>query len=241
MPWGFGYGEGVSRPGVPGVEEVGSPRSQNDPMSKLRSLFASLAMAALVAGAFAPLVGAEEKKDEERPLAPAFKVKDLDGKERTLEEFKGKHVVLEWVNLECPFVKKFYNPGYMQKLQKTYADKGVVWLSICSSAPGKQGHLSAEDWKKAYAEKKMASTAVLLDPDGTVGKAYGAKTTPHMWVIGPKGTIEYTGALDEDRSPQADPAKTKNYVVEALDALLAGKAPATRETVPYGCSVKYAN
>ncbi|HVG93976.1 MAG TPA: thioredoxin family protein [Planctomycetota bacterium] len=211
-------------------------------MSKTKYLFASLAVAALGVAALAPRVAAADKEETERPMAPAFKVKDYDGKERTLEEFKGKYVVLEWVNLECPFVKKHYNgSANMQKLQKTYADKGVVWLAICSSAAGKQGHLTPEGWKTAYTEKKMAATTVLIDGDGAVGKAYGAKTTPHMWIIGPKGTIEYTGAIDDDRNPQADPAKTKNFVAGALDALLAGKEPPVRETPPYGCSVKYAD
>ena len=182
--------------------------------------------------------GGEPKK--ERPAAPAFKVKDVDGKERTLEEFKGKWVVLEWTNLGCPFVTKHYDPGAMQALQKTWTDKGVVWLSVCSSAPGKQGSMEPDAWKQAIAEKKIASTAVLLDGDGTMGHAYGARTTPHLWVVCPKGTIWYTGAIDDNPSNAPESKATRNYVVEALEAGLAGKEPEVTETKPYGCSVKYA-
>jgi peroxiredoxin len=178
--------------------------------------------------------GDKDKKEKERPAAPAFKCKDVDGKERTLEEFKDKWVVLEWTNPNCPFVKKFYEPGFMQNLQKTYTAKGVVWLSICSSAAGKEGYFTAEQWKTMIADKKIASTAVLLDADGVMGKAYGAKTTPHIWVIGPKGTIWYTGAIDDTKDKKADPAKAVNYIVQTLDAGLAGKDPAVTETQSYG-------
>src|SRR5262245_28895963 len=123
----------------------------------------------------------------------------------------------------------------MQELQKTYTGKGVISLSVCSSAEGKEGYLKPEDWKKAITEKKIASTAVLLDYDGTVGHAYDAKNTPTVWLVGPKGTIEYTGALDDVKSPKADPKESpKKYLVDALDAVLAGKEPPTAETQPYG-------
>lgn len=212
------------------------------------SWFVSAALAALAAVCAPRPVGADDspaapggEPKKERPAAPAFKVKDVDGRERTLDELKGKWVVLEWTNLGCPFVKKHYDPGAMQALQKAWAEKGVVWLTVCSSAPGKQGHMDAEGWKKAIAQQKIASTAVLLDADGTMGRAYGARKTPHMWVVCPKGTIWYTGAIDDNPSNAPDAKATRNYVSEALEAGLAGKEPAVTETQPYGCSVKYAN
>ena len=175
------------------------------------------------------------EKKEEPKQAPDFTLKDLDGKERKLSEFKDKWVVLEWTNYSCPFVKKHYANGNMQALQKKYVDKGVVWLSICSSAKGKEGYIeTAEEWKKAAAERKVAATAILPDPDGTVGHLYGARTTPAMWVIDTKGRIVYSGAIDDTPSPMADPTKAKNYVAEVLDAALAGKEPTTPSTKSYG-------
>jgi peroxiredoxin len=173
-------------------------------------------------------------------VAPGFTLKDLDGNEHSLSDFKGKIVVLEWTNFGCPFVKKHYGPGNMQALQEKYTGKGVVWLTVCSSAPGKQGYFKMEDWPAKAAEMKMAATAVLPDPDGKVGKLYGAKTTPHMFVIDEDGGIAYQGAIDDNRS--WDPKTIKgatNYVAEALDALLAGEEVKTAKTNPYGCSVKY--
>lgn len=172
--------------------------------------------------------------------APDFTLKDLDGKERKLSEFAGKWVVLEWTNYSCPFVKKHYGPKSMQATQKAWTDKGVVWLSICSSAEGREGYLSPEDWKKAVAEQGAVPTALLLDGDGTVGHLYGARTTPDMRVIDPKGRLVYTGAIDDDPSMKSDPTKAKNYVSAALEAGMAGKAIETPETKPYGCGVKYA-
>ncbi len=181
----------------------------------------------------------EEKKEPALVKAPEFKLKDLDGKERTLAEFKDKWVVIEWTNYSCPFVVKHYKPGTMQALQAKYAAKGVVWLSICSSAEGKQGYLTPEDWKKAVVEAKAAPTAVLLDADGTTGHAYGAKTTPDMRVINGKGEIVYSGAIDDDPTAKGDPAKATCYVAQVLDAVLEGKTPPVTSTKPYGCSVKY--
>jgi peroxiredoxin len=173
--------------------------------------------------------------------APVFTLKDAEGVEHSLAEFQGKYVVLEWVNFGCPFVKKHYGAGNMQGLQAEYTAKGVVWLSICSSAPGKQGYYEGEELKKQIAERKGAATHYLLDPQGGVGKAYGARTTPHMYVIDPAGSLVYAGGIDDIAS--ADPediAKAKNYVRLALDELLAGKPVATTASPPYGCSVKYA-
>ncbi|MCC7262952.1 MAG: thioredoxin family protein [Candidatus Latescibacteria bacterium] len=173
--------------------------------------------------------------------APEFSLKDAEGKERTLTEFKGKFVVLEWVNFGCPFVKKHYGAGNMQGLQAEYTGKGVVWLSVCSSAPGKQGHFEGEELKKQIAEHRSRATHYLTDPEGRVGRAYGAKTTPHMYVIDPGGVLVYAGGIDD--IPSADPdeiPKAKNYVRQALDALLAGQPVPAPSTPPYGCSVKYA-
>lgn len=172
--------------------------------------------------------------------APGFTLKDLAGKAHNLSDFKDKIVVLEWFNHGCPFVKKHYGAGNMQALQAEFTGKGVVWLAICSSAEGKQGHDTVAGHAATAKEMKTAATAILLDPDGKVGKLYGAKTTPHMFLIGADGKIAYQGAIDDD--PSADPkgiAKAKNFVRAALDALLAGKAPEKATAPPYGCSVKY--
>jgi peroxiredoxin len=172
--------------------------------------------------------------------APAFSALDSAGKSRSLEEFKGKTVVLEWVNFDCPFVKKHYGSGNMQKLQKAYTGKGVVWLSINSSAAGKEGHLTAATAEQAVRERGGAASALLLDATGQVGRLYGAKTTPHMFVIDARGTLAYAGAIDDTPSTDpADVAKAKNYLSAALDAVLAGKPVATASSQPYGCSVKY--
>jgi len=172
--------------------------------------------------------------------APALELTDMTGERVRLDSFKGKVVVLEWVNFQCPFVGKHYGSGNMQGLQKKYTVKGVVWLSVCSSAPGKQGHVTAAEAKEAVGEKDAAPTRFLLDPKGTVGKAYGAKTTPHMFVIDAKGTLVYNGAIDDKPSTKpADLEGAKNYLAAALDATMAGKKVETAATQPYGCSVKY--
>src|SRR5689334_12934216 len=172
--------------------------------------------------------------------APAFTLDGSDGKPHSLADFKGKWVVLEWTNNECPFVKKHYGSGNMQKLQKTYTGKGVAWLSVISSAPGKQGYVTAEHANELTKERGASPSAVLLDPDGKVGRAYAAKTTPHMFVIDPKGMLVYAGGIDDTPSPDPeDIAKSKNFVAAALDAALAGKPIATASSTPYGCSVKY--
>jgi hypothetical protein len=172
--------------------------------------------------------------------APAFTLTDTNGKAESLADFSGKYVVLEWINYECPFVKKHYGSGNMQKLQKKYVGEGVVWLSINSSAPGKQGNYEPAKWNELTAEAKASPTAVLLDPEGTVGRAYGAKTTPHMYVIDPKGSVIYAGGIDD--KPSTDPADipgARNYVDEALGEAMTGKPITIASSTPYGCSVKY--
>lgn len=172
--------------------------------------------------------------------APDFALKDTEGKKRSLSEHKGKYVVLEWVNHGCPFVRKHYDGGNMQALQKEAAGKGAVWLSICSSAKGKEGHMSPGEWARATAEKGAAPAAVLLDPDGKTGKDYGAATTPHMYIIDPQGVLIYKGAIDDKPSTDPDDIPgSKNYVRTALDEALAGKPVSQPSTKPYGCSVKY--
>jgi len=174
--------------------------------------------------------------------APDFALAGIDGKTYKLSDFKGKYVVLEWNNLDCPFVKKHYGSGNMQALQRKYTDKGVVWLTICSSAQGKQGYYEPAALQEMTKERKLASTAYLRDPEGTVGREYGAKTTPNMFVVSPEGTLIYAGAIDD--KPSTDPNDipgSNNYVAACLDASLAGKPVATKSTVSYGCGVKYAN
>lgn len=172
--------------------------------------------------------------------APDFSVQGSDGKTHKLSDYKGQFVVLEWWNKDCPFVKKHYESGNMQALQKEYTGKKVVWLSVQSSAPKKQGNVSAEEAKKIMAEASASPTTVLLDSSGAVGRAYEAKTTPHMFVIDPKGTLIYMGGIDDQ--PSADKASlkaAKNFVRMALDEALAGKPVQVASSKPYGCSVKY--
>ena len=172
--------------------------------------------------------------------APDFSLPDLSGKEHELANYKGKYVVLEWVNFGCPFVKKHYGSENMQKLQKEFADKGVVWLSICSSAPGKQGNETPDAAKKGISEYGWAASAYLVDEDGKVGKLYNAKTTPDMFVVDPKGTLIYAGAIDDKPTPDPSTVKgSNNYVRAALTEATAGKAVSVPSTKPYGCSVKY--
>lgn len=172
--------------------------------------------------------------------APAFTAVDTNGKSRSLAEFAGKFVVLEWLNYECPFVKKHYGSGNMQALQKKYAERGVVWLSVISSAPGKQGHYPPAKVNQMNAERKGAAAAILLDPKGEMGRAYEAKTTPHLFVINPKGALIYAGAIDDRPTADAeDIPGAKNYVTSALDEALAGRPVTQASSAAYGCAVKY--
>jgi peroxiredoxin len=172
--------------------------------------------------------------------APDFSLTDANGKTHSLSQYKGKYVVLEWFNPECPFVKKHYGSGNMQKLQQQYTGKGVVWLTIDSNAPGTEGNITPEQAQQITASWKTHQTALLLDPEGKAGRAYGAKNTPNMVVISPEGKIAYQGAIDSKATPNpADIPNSTNYVKAALDESLAGKPVATPQTRPYGCSVKY--
>lgn len=172
--------------------------------------------------------------------APAFEVSDAVNKIHKLADYAGKWVVLEWFNKDCPYVKKHYGSGNMQSLQKTYTSKGVVWLTVISSAEGKQGYQEGSEAKKYAAEQKSNTSAILIDSKGVMGKAYGAKTTPHMFVIDPKGQVVFAGGIDDNDS--SDPAvisKSKNFVVAALDSAMAGKKVEVSSAKPYGCAVKY--
>ncbi len=201
--------------------------------STLRSCFATVAAIVFSAGLHAAAVIGQP--------APEFTLTDIKGTSHNLSDFKGKTVVLEWVNPECPFVVKHYEKsGNIPSMQKTATADGVVWLLINSAAPGKQGDY---DEKKAAAwlEKTgAAATAYLRDADGKVGKAYGAKTTPQMYVITGEGTLVYNGAIDSIKSTDtADIAKAENYVKAALAAVKSGTAVEKSTSQPYGCSVKY--
>ena len=172
--------------------------------------------------------------------APDFSLPDAKGDSHSLSQYKGKYVVLEWFNPECPFVKKHYGSDNMQRLQEQYTSKGVVWLTIDSNAPGTEGSITPEQAQKITASWKTHQTALLLDPEGKAGRAYGAKNTPNMVIINPEGKIAYEGAIDSKASPNpADIPSSTNYVKAALDQSLAGKPITTPQTKPYGCSVKY--
>lgn len=197
----------------------------------LTSLSGPAAFAATRDPAVAPRPGA---------FAPSFTLTGADGKKHSLSDYGGKWVVLEWVNYDCPFVRKHYGSGNMQKLQKAFREKGVVWLSINSSAPGKQGHFEGAQLAKRMADAKARPDAYLLDPDGTVGMAYKAKTTPTLFVIDPEGKVIYAGAIDDKPSTdQEDIAGAHNYVKAALDAGMAGKPVETPSSTSYGCGIKY--
>ncbi|MCL4813343.1 MAG: thioredoxin family protein [Vicinamibacteraceae bacterium] len=173
--------------------------------------------------------------------APGFTGTDTKGKAHALADYKGRFVVLEWHNRDCPFVKKHYGSGNMQALQKEWTEKGVVWLTIISSAPGQQGHQTADAANAFFAGQKWAGSAIILDPQGKIGHLYEAKTTPHMYVIDPNGRLVYNGAIDDKpTSDVADVPTAKNFVGAALTEAMAGKPVTTPTSRPYGCSVKYA-
>ena len=172
--------------------------------------------------------------------APDFSLTDSNGKAHSLSQYKGKYVVLEWFNPECPFVKKHYGSDNMQKLQQEYTSKGVVWLTIDSNAPGAEGNMTPEQAQKIMSSWKTHQTALLLDPESNVARSYGAKNTPDMIVINPEGKIVYEGAIDNKPTPNPnDIPSSTNYVKAALDESLAGKPVSNPTTKPYGCSVKY--
>ncbi|WP_043318596.1 thioredoxin family protein [Microbulbifer sp. HZ11] len=198
-----------------------------------RQFISSVALFALPALAMAVAVPGEQ--------APAFSEVDAKGETRSLEDYKGQWLVLEWFNKDCPYVKKHYGSGNMQALQKKYTDQDINWLTVISSAKGKQGYLEpAQALEVAESHKLAASAPFLLDTDGSMGRAYGAKTTPHMFIINPEGQVVYAGAIDDNDS--ANPAvipTSNNYVAAAFDAALKGEQVAVASSRAYGCSVKY--
>jgi peroxiredoxin len=201
-------------------------------MKSLRqSILRIVVVAALVASAFAVKVG---------DPAPGFTAVDSNGKQQSLAEYKGKYVVLEWHNQGCPYTRKHYESGNMQRLQKEWIAKGVVWLTVISSAPGTQGFVTPTQENEYLKTMKADPTAVIMDLGGSLGHLYSAKTTPHMFVIDPKGTLIYNGAIDDHpTTDESDIASSKNYVSLALTEAMSGKPVTDPATRPYGCSVKY--
>jgi peroxiredoxin len=201
-------------------------------MIKLRyTMFCLGVVLTLIATALAARVGEP---------APGFSAVDSTGKTQQLSAYKGKYVVLEWHNQGCPYTKKHYESGNMQRLQKEWTAKGVVWFTVISSAPGTQGFVTPTQENDYIKQMNAAPTAVLMDIGGTLGHLYAAKTTPHMYIIDPNGTLIYNGAIDDH--PTSDPSdipSSKNYVSAALSAAMSGKPVTDSATRPYGCSVKY--
>jgi peroxiredoxin len=172
--------------------------------------------------------------------APDFTATDSNGKVHTLSEYADKYVVLEWTNRDCPYTQKHYKSGNMQRLQSEWTARGVIWLTVASSAPGKQGYVTANEENAYLKQAGAAPTAVLLDPTGTLGHLYDAKTTPDMFVISPQGVLIYEGAIDDRATTDvSDVTGAKNYVSLALEEAMAGKPVSTPATRSYGCSVKY--
>jgi glutathione peroxidase-family protein len=192
--------------------------------------------------ALAVLIGVLSAQDQPPAIgspAPDVQLSGLDGNTHSLSEYRGRIVVLEWTNAGCPVVQRHYKDGLMPALQKECLDRGVVWLIINSTNPGHANYRPAEDLRKIYGDWKASFTAYLIDPDGKAGKAFGAKTTPHMFIIDKEGKLAYSGAVDDD--PQGTRPGRMNYIRLAVALLLKGKPVATTATKPYGCSVKYAD
>ena len=207
-------------------------------MKRMLNAFTGIAAVAAIALVAAPQSAAQVVG---KP-APNFKLADADGKPVSLSDFRGKTVVLEWNNPGCPFVKKHYASGNMQKAQAAAAKEGVVWLTINSGAPGKQGHMSGAEAKSFVAQSGAKPAAYLLDPKGVVGKVYEAKTTPHMYIVNKAGILVYAGGIDDKPTPNpADISGARNHVLAALSELKAGKAVSVATSRPYGCAVKYAD
>lgn len=196
------------------------------------TLLSLLAATLMIPSAFAaPQVGAP---------APGFTGTDSDGASRTLADYAGRTVVLEWTNHGCPYVQKHYETGNMQRLQKMAADEDVVWLTVISSRPGTQGHVSAVEANALTESRDAAPAAVILDPSGEIGRLYDAQVTPHMYVIDPQGMLVYMGGIDDKPTSRHSSVEgAHNYVLAALDSVQAGEPVATPTARPYGCTVKY--
>ena len=204
-------------------------------MKRNLAVYATLALAAMLAAGWAWAARVGER-------APDFTATDSNGKTHTLSEYAGKYVVLEWTNRDCPFTQKHYKSGNMQQLQREWTSRGIIWLTVASSAPGAQGYVTAAQENEYLKETGAAPSAVLLDPTGQVGHLYDAKTTPHMFVINPQGTLIYDGAIDDRPTTDLGDVKgARNYVSLALEEAMAGKSVGVPTSRPYGCSVKYGN
>ena len=210
-------------------------------MKKMLNVFVAVTAIAVFAACDS---GSVEANSATAPVvgqpAPGFTLTDVDGKQVSLADFRGKTVVLEWHNPGCPFVQKHYGSGNMQKTQDAATKDGVVWLSINSGAPGKQGHMDGEEARAVLDENNANPTAYLLDPSGDVGRTYDAKTTPHMYIIDAAGALVYAGGIDD--KPTANPkdiAGARNHVLAALEEMKAGKPVSVATSRPYGCAVKY--
>ncbi|QLE83932.1 redoxin domain-containing protein [Shewanella sp. Scap07] len=201
-------------------------------MIKTKIIAIAVLLMTLMGSAFAAV-----KVDQ---AAPNFSLANTKGEQINLADYQGKYVILEWTNHLCPYVQKHYDSDNIPSMQRKYTADNIVWLSIISSAPGKQGHIDSVTSDELTASRNAAPTQVLFDPEGEVGKLYGAKTTPHMYIIDPQGTLRYAGGIDSIKSAKiADIEKADNYVEQAMAALLSGKAVKNKLTPPYGCSVKY--
>lgn len=201
-----------------------------------------LALATGITALVAPTLASARDAVQLGSPAPDFTATDASGKAVQLSALKGKTVVLEWTNQDCPYVRKHYGTGNMQALQKEATGQGIVWLTISSSAPGAQGHVNGLEAEKLTADRKAAPTAFILDPEGKVGRLFGATVTPHMYVIDPQGKLIFMGGIDDKPTSNHDDVKTaRNYVREALAALAAGQPVKTASTRPYGCTIKYSN
>ena len=199
----------------------------------LHSIVFAMSLMTAVPGAWAAKVGEP---------APEFTATDSNGNVHKLSAYRGKFVVLEWTNRGCPYTQKHYNSGNMQRLQKEWTAKGVIWLTVASSAPGKQGYVTAAEENAYLKQVNAAPTAVLLDPTGQLGHLYDAKTTPHIFIINPQGTLIYNGAIDDRPTTDvSDVNGAKNYVTAALNEATSGKPVSVATSRPYGCSVKYSD
>jgi peroxiredoxin len=212
----------------------------------MKKSYGSIRLAAITLLATGMVMACADATGREGPAlqigqaAPGFSVADTNGKTHSLDQYRGKWVVLEWLNHDCPYVRKHYNGDAMQALQKKYAGQGVIWLSVVSSAPGKQGHFPNERANQLTKEKNAAPHAVLVDSAGTMGRAYDARTTPHMFVIDPAGNIVYMGGIDDKPTAKAADLQTaRPHVDIALQEAMAGKPVSVPTSQPYGCNVKY--
>jgi peroxiredoxin len=208
--------------------------------SMFTGIMAVVAIVALVAGLVAILGSAAHAAPQIGQLAPDFNIQDSKGDSLSLSQFRGKTIVLEWTNAECPYTRKHYSSGNMQSVQQLARKNGIVWLSIISSAPGMQGYVNGPAADALTESRHAAPTAVLLDPNGTVGRLYHAKTTPHMFVIDKNGALRYMGGIDSIASADSDDiARAEPYLKEAMLAVAQGEKPPHSVTKPYGCSIKY--